>query len=153
MKKLVVLLMAALFFVGCEKKDEGKNASSKKASTVTEAKIECLGLTIAKPSDVKISEAGTSCNLTADSYRMAVMKGAAYAKPTLQEALKDNSASHWENAKGEETANGYYITYDQGSGKNVMALQKIGGNDFFFTGAANDEKGQASLVAIVKSVK
>lgn len=153
MKKLVVLVIAALLFVSCEKKGKENEKPAAKAVVVAEAKIACLGLTIDKPSDLTITEATKSCNMSAGTYRMAVMEGAAYAKPTLKEAMKDNSTKSWSNIKGEETANGYYITYDQHGSLNLMALQNVNGKDYFFTGAANDKKGQESLIAIVKSAK
>lgn len=150
MRKLVVLLLSALLFVGCETK---KDTAATKKVTIAEAKIEKMGLTFAKPSNVTLTEQETSCNFVADKYKMVMMVGAGYAKPTLKEALADNSTNFWDDVKGEEIKNGYYLTYTQGKTYNVMSRIEVNGKTYFLSGTSNSTKDQTILTDMIKSIK
>lgn len=156
MSKLVLIVLSVMLFVSCEHKKSDIRSPEMAPIVMEEIKNSSMGLTFSKPSDVAFDEDDSSCVFAASGYRMKMIAGAGFAKPTLTDALLDKSTQHWIDVKGEEIKNGYYLTYVFGDVKkvyNVMARLEINNKTYFLTGTAENSKGQTVLANIIKSIE
>lgn len=157
MKKLVALLIVALFFVACEKKDEGKGSTSKKASTVTK-EVGTYGFTIDITKEVTIEDGLVGgFDIMVGTARLNVSEGSEFTEETLKGALEDAKSNTWDNVTGEEITLGYFMTYDMkgplGHSFEVRARISKDKKPYDFYGVAKNAKDQKTMVTILKSIK
>lgn len=161
MKRVVILLMAALLFVGCEKKEDGaasKGKAKSKQANSKAAKIGTYDLTINVPAEAKIKEGVIGgFDISFDGVSINVKPGGTLVpmKKTLADAMAKAKKDYYTDVKGEELANGYYFTGEESNTWRVKARIDKGGKTFevYAFGTSTNKDKCADIIAAVKTIK
>lgn len=163
MKKILLLLVFAMLFVSCKKKDNASKTSTGPGKMVQQ-KIEKFNLTIDKPenylfeNDEEDEVAFASGPKFENSLSIEIAES--YDATTLKEAekdLKEYNTNKISDLKSEKRGEGYVLTWKESEGSSTLyqtkAYVKKDGKGYILDGLSLNEKDWEIIKNMVSSVK